>query len=113
LLRIHRSLRTAPFEEILEARRRNKPAGSVDLARLRELAGVFRAARCLVPIKPRCLPDSLALRDWLAARAGAPEMVFGVKLHPFAAHCWVQWQGTVLNDAPDRVREFVPVFVFR
>jgi len=113
LLRIRRSLRTRPFVLVLEARRRREPAGSQDLDRLRELAGTFLAARCLVPIKPKCLPDSLALRDWLAARAGAPELVFGVKLHPFAAHCWVQWRGSVLNDAPDRVREFTPVFVLR
>ncbi|HET6942851.1 MAG TPA: lasso peptide biosynthesis B2 protein [Sphingomicrobium sp.] len=113
LLRIHHSLRTKPFVLVLKARRRREPAVPDDLYRLRELAGMFRAARCLVPVKPKCLPDSLALRDWLAARAGAPDLVFGVKLHPFAAHCWVQWQGIVLNDAPDRVREFAPVFVLQ
>jgi hypothetical protein len=113
LLRIHRSLRTKPFALLLEARQRKEPAEPRDLDRLRELAGTFQAARRLVPIKPKCLPDSLALRDWLAAHTSASELGFGVKLHPFAAHCWVQWQGTVLNDAPDRVREFNPVFVLR
>jgi hypothetical protein len=113
LLRIHRSLRKRPFALILETRRKNEPPDQLDVEQLRDFAGVFRSARCLVPVKPKCLPDSLAMRDWLSARVGAPELVFGVKLHPFAAHCWIQWQGTVLNDAPDRVREFAPVFVLR
>jgi len=71
----------------------------------------FRHARALVPIGPTCLQDSLALRDWLGSRQASAAIVFGVKLDPFAAHCWVQSENTVLNDAPDKVREFTPVFV--
>ncbi len=76
-----------------------------------ELIGRFLAARTLVPITPSCLLDSLALGRWLRRRSTRPALVFGVKLDPFAAHCWLQAGDLLLNDAPDRVAEFTPILV--
>jgi hypothetical protein len=75
------------------------------------LAQAFLGARRYVPLAPNCLSDSLALARYLARRKTFPNLVFGVKLDPFAAHCWLQTEATILNDASDRVREFVPVLV--
>jgi hypothetical protein len=35
--------------------------------------------------------------------------VIGVKLNPFAAHCWLQVGDVVLNDLPERVAAFTPI----
>lgn len=69
----------------------------------------FRRARRLIPFAPNCLTDSLALSAFLARRRVAHQLVFGVKLDPFAAHCWLQCDDLVLNDAVDRVASFVPI----
>jgi len=73
------------------------------------LASRFRRARALVPIKPTCLQDSLALHAWLAAHGAFATLVLGVRLDPFAAHSWVQHGDTVLNDALDRVATYTPI----
>ena len=38
-------------------------------------------------------------------------LVFAVMTRPFAAHCWVQLDETVLNDRLDHVRKFTPILV--
>lgn len=71
----------------------------------------FDRARRLAPVAPRCLPDTLAFVR-RARRIGQPvHLVFGVKLHPFEAHCWAQCADLVLTDPLDRVRRFVPILV--
>lgn len=77
----------------------------------RELARRFNQARALVPIAPNCLTDSLALRRWLARRGHRCDLVVAARLEPFAAHCWIEAQGIVLNDAPERIATFVPIAV--
>lgn len=71
----------------------------------------FDRARRMAPVTPRCLPDALTFVR-RARRIGHPvHLVFGVKLHPFEAHCWAQCADLVLTDPLDRVRRFVPVLV--
>ncbi|WP_454762300.1 lasso peptide biosynthesis B2 protein [Caulobacter segnis] len=69
----------------------------------------FLAVRSLIPIKPVCLQDSVALIDHLARRGFHPTLVFGVALAPFSAHCWVQVADVVLNDALLKVRAHTPI----
>lgn len=38
------------------------------------------------------------------------ELYFGVRLDPFAAHCWVQSDDLLLTDPAASVAEFSPVF---
>jgi hypothetical protein len=73
----------------------------------------FISARRLVPVKPNCLLDSVALLRWLGDAAASASLVFGVKLAPFAAHCWVQSDTALLDDVSDNVARFVPVRVIR
>ena len=107
-----RTVRRQPLETVI-ARRRKIPAKSSGGARAATLALAqrFLRARALVPIKPVCLQDSLALRDWLAAHGAQSSLVLGVRLDPFAAHCWVQHGDIVLNDAADRVAAYAPILV--
>ena len=71
----------------------------------------FLSVRRFVPITYSCLQDSLALSRFLRRRGLACRIVIGVKLHPFSAHCWVEDDRTVLNDALATARNFVPVLV--
>jgi hypothetical protein len=79
--------------------------------RLRAMASRFEAARRLIPLDRHCLTDSLALLQFLGRRSLSASLLFGVKRHPFAAHCWMQDDQMVLNDDAETVRGFTPVLV--
>lgn len=76
-----------------------------------ELALRFRVVRRLLPHPVNCLADSLALLILLKEHGRSAELVFGAKLDPFAAHCWLECDGTLLNDHLDRIEGFAPVGV--
>jgi hypothetical protein len=78
-------------------------------ARVISLAAAFNQARRSVPLAPRCLMDALALLDFLGSRQAFPGLVFGVRLNPFGAHCWVQSGDTVLNDRVDHTGLHTPI----
>ncbi len=74
------------------------------------LARGFAETRLFVPARRACVPDSLALASCLWRRGARADVFFGVRLDPFAAHCWVQDGPILLSDPLDIVREFCPVF---
>jgi hypothetical protein len=76
---------------------------------IRELFCKFQKLRPLYPRSYLCLFDSLALLNFLAPYGAFPNWVYGVKLKPFAAHCWVQHAGLVVNDVVERVRDYTPI----
>lgn len=107
-------LRRQPIEECLSDILRNPQRSA-----LNDRSGDDRAARSerflrarkLVPVRSRdrCLLDSLALLRWLGNSVRGAALVFGVKLNPFAAHCWVQADELVLSDRLETVAAFTPV----
>lgn len=89
------------------------PAAGADLQRRGEAARIargFAQSRLYIPARRKCVPDSLALMACLWQRDVAADLLFGVRLAPFAAHCWVQADDMLLSDPLDIVREFTPVF---
>jgi hypothetical protein len=78
---------------------------------LADLVHVFLLLRPLYPRPYLCLFDSLGLLHFLAQFRHFPRWIFGVKLEPFAAHCWVQSGDTVLNDTVEVVRQYTPILV--
>ena len=78
---------------------------------LEEAVHRFVRYRPLAPVERSCLRDSLALADYLVARGHLPELVIGVMMDPFAAHCWLQSGQMVLNDGVDRPASFSPILV--
>ena len=104
-------LASAPLFEIVDALRESRYAAAPtgDASAAEAAARGFWAARALVPIERRCLLDCLALLDWLGPEARQATLVFGVRLDPFGAHCWLQSEGMLLTDAHDTVGSFVPV----
>jgi hypothetical protein len=56
-----------------------------------------------------CLRRSIGLIHALTSQGIPATLVMGVKLRPFAAHCWVQNDLLLLNERYDRVRDFTPI----
>lgn len=76
-----------------------------------EVAHAFeRTGLWLAPLD-QCLPRSLAIAHALIDLNVRANLVIGVKLRPFAAHCWVQRGETLINDAIDHARTLTPIMV--
>lgn len=90
-------------EDRYAAPAQGEPCAAEDAAR------AFLVARARCPIERNCLLDCLALLDWLGDEAGHARLVFGVRLNPFGAHCWLQTERKLLTDAHDTIGEFAPV----
>ncbi|MGN7929317.1 lasso peptide biosynthesis B2 protein [Sphingopyxis sp. 22461] len=73
----------------------------------------YAAARWLNPVPQRCLIDALALDHILLARGLASTMVFGIRMSPFKAHCWLQSPSAILTGTAAEARNFVPILVIR
>lgn len=106
LVSMRRRLRSRPIHSLLGEVFAHQPIGKGELI---DGSSRFLAARRFVPIRRNCLLDSLSLLRWL----GAPRVsiLFGVKLDPFAAHCWVQAGPMILNDLTENVAAFTVVRV--
>ena len=112
LARTGRAIRRGRLPLLVDEHRRAKllPCCASKTA-TEQMAKRFLAVRRLVPVRPNCLLDSLALVRFLRARSASADLVFGVKLEPFGAHCWVQSDDTILNDSIDTASDFTPVLV--
>ena len=98
-----------PISQVLSGLTTPRPGSEAGSAPTDE-AQKFLAARRLIPLSPNCLSDSLALLRWLGPVPGL-RLIFGVKLDPFAAHCWVQLHELLINERPDVAEAFRPVRV--
>ncbi|MBO9708023.1 MAG: lasso peptide biosynthesis B2 protein [Caulobacter sp.] len=76
---------------------------------VRRKAIALRVALPWLPFQGECLYRAALLRAHLGDLAGRTHWVFGVSTWPFAAHCWVQLDGLVLNDRLQRVRRYTPI----
>jgi hypothetical protein len=74
------------------------------------MARGYAAARVQLPWRRLCVPDSLALARYLWKRDIDCEVIFGVRLDPFAAHAWVQSGDLLLSDNINVVADYTPVF---
>jgi len=98
----------------MRQRRRIPDRGAQPRSRAGDIFSIsasFNRTRRIVPIDTVCLLDSLALHRVLVHRGQCPLLVIGVRLNPFAAHCWVQTDDIVLNDAVERATTYTPILV--
>lgn len=79
-------------------------AGPVRVVRAYENARLFRASA------NNCLSRSLAMARRLAGLRCDALLVIGVRAQPFAAHAWVQSGDIVLNETPDEISRYTPIF---
>ena len=78
--------------------------GPVRVVRAYERAKLFRSPA------NHCLSRSLAMARRLAGLRCDALLVIGVRAQPFTAHSWVQSGGIVLNDTPDEVSRYTPIY---
>jgi hypothetical protein len=81
------------------------------LATARSVATAFRRLASIFSGHDQCLARSIALARVLIARGCRAEVVLGVKLRPFKAHCWVQLDEHLVNERWDVTRAFTPIFI--
>jgi hypothetical protein len=74
------------------------------------LAATLRLRR-YIRAQDKCLPRALGLIDLLARHNFYPSLVIAVRMKPFEAHAWVQWDDMVLNDTIDQVTRYTPILV--
>lgn len=74
-------------------------------------ACAFRHARLYVPVGTSCLLDSLSLTRFLSRRQLPANVVIGVTLDPFSAHCWVQAGDLALNETISDANAYTPIRV--
>jgi len=67
-------------------------------------AAVQRANRFYYRRRLDCLPKALATYRFLRLHRVPAELCLGVRKYPFSGHAWVEFEGKVLDDQPDRVR---------
>lgn len=106
-------LRFASIKRIVtRVQRRKERYGSgrlVDVQKARHLTATFRKLRMFFPRRYLCLFEALALLEFLACYEIFPRWVFGVRLEPWGAHCWVQHGEMVFNDGVEEVSGYTPV----
>lgn len=108
-------IRTAGLERALyrfeRLRRPPRPVLPAELEHARRIAARHQAAGMLAGTHERCLPNAHAIGCELARAGLAARLVFGVKLRPFEAHCWVELDDAAVNDRIDLVQTYSPVLV--
>ena len=75
------------------------------------LCAAYEASRRYYLPVDHCLIRALALYRHARQRGHDARLVFGVQLHPFSAHSWVEQDDLILDDRVDHVRRFKPILV--
>lgn len=77
-----------------------------------QFASMFqRMSPLLFNSKDACLFRSLALRKFLSMNKISSQLVIGVRLAPFNAHCWVSQGTQPLNEHPDTANSYTCLLV--
>lgn len=74
-------------------------------------AEAFAQIDQIVTAVNRCLPRSIALAGIMIANGLHPDLVIGVKLRPFEAHCWVQIDDILVSDDLGTIAPFTPILL--
>ncbi len=93
----------------LTAAKSRIPSEAASVARARDAYARFAAARIWIPASYVCLFDSLCLMRVLLSEGICGDLVFGVRARPFAAHCWVECEGEILDDGGETCASFVEI----
>jgi hypothetical protein len=89
--------------------RADKPQADVGPAQVQASAYVVSLAAAFVPARVLCLERSLVLYYKLKGTGAPVALWLGVRAFPFAAHAWVEFQGTPINETPDNLKDFAPI----
>lgn len=102
-------------DQIARAKTWRPHADAIGLDNSDKAASLARGFHAFAPFvfstRDACRYTSLALLHYLATTGFYADWVFGVRLSPFSAHCWLESNGLVLTDEIFTVREFAPIMV--
>jgi hypothetical protein len=104
-------LRRGQLSSLVDAIRadRDLPLARDGDGAVRRIAAAFASTLLSFRKAGQCLPRALAAYA-LCKRIGVtPTLVFGVRLEPFAAHCWLQLGPDIIVGDLEQVRMFVPI----
>lgn len=111
LLDAHRLLERPSLAGVFErlAERKGRLSRRSPKLSAESVADVFADVRPWFPIKPICRLDglALALANWRFGNR--VDLLWGVALDPFRAHCWVQDGDQVLLGNDEDVRRYSPI----
>lgn len=95
--------------------RKNLIAGEIrqPAGRRGDLISAFEYVERAATRKDRCLLRAIGLQHYLAKQGYESALVFGVRLNPFEAHCWLQDGDLILNDTIEMVGRFTPIRAVR
>jgi len=110
-----RALRRCPLARIIASLAATPCAAtpSRDEARLRRIARSFATSALLIRVADQCLPRAIAAQQRCRHNGVDSALLFGVRLHPFAAHSWVQAGNAVVVGDLELVRLYTPILVIR
>lgn len=107
--------RVMPLSGIVRSLSRRKGRLVAELPRplpvVTDVAVAFRRLDLLTTPLDQCLARSVAVAHALIDRRIRPEVVLGVKVNPFGAHCWVQRGDLLVTDLVDHVSGYTPILV--
>jgi hypothetical protein len=86
-----------------------RPSSSPE-THLGEIAALIRLFDRIFPGQDQCLPRAVAILRMMLRKGVSGDLVFGLSLHPFRAHAWVQADDRVIGDRADIVRLYAPIF---
>ena len=100
-----------PLADILDFadREGQRLAEGDDPARLADLSAAALRALVWAPLPPKCLIRSFVVLRFLHRSGLRARWVLGVRTWPFSAHCWLQADDVVLDDAAERLLVYEPI----
>lgn len=112
------TLRFVSFERMIRQAKQSAarmPADArtrFDRDQVRDLVATFVTLRpYFFTARDACLFEALTLGRFLRRFGFDSRWVFGVQARPFAAHCWLQREGIVINDTVEHVSRYKPIMV--
>lgn len=81
----------------------------LDTAAATEICVRFDRLRIWIPRAYVCLYNSLCLIRFMLRTGVGANLVFGVRARPFAAHCWVEADGRILDDGGEDCATFTEI----
>lgn len=103
--------RRRPLGTIIARLRSIRVSSPADVSALSKIVRAHAQADLLYSAHDRCLAKSIALVTALRRSGIDAHLIFGVTARPFAAHCWVQSDGMVINGDVSLTRLFTPILV--
>lgn len=90
--------------------RSDGPRVDAEPGQVRAATYLVSLAAAFIPARILCLERSLVLYYRLR-RDGVPVTLrLGARAYPFAAHAWVEHEGHPIDETPDFLKDFQPIF---